>query len=337
MSDASTPAVLPRPAIVALRRGQWEPEAAAHAARVDALTAAHRERASRGERHAIEDFLYDYYGTKVSLLRRWHPGPGIVLEDAAEHATWRWYTTDSRGTRLDADHFYAERGATVDWVAALVAALGRRPAHLGCFGMHEWAMVYRATDAERRHGLPLRLGREGTDAVVESHPLACSHYDAYRFFTPEASPLNAAALSRADQARSEQPGCLHATMDLYKWCAKLAPAVPSSLTVDAFELALDVRRIDMRASPYDVTSYGLDPIAVETPRGKREYAEYQRGFMERAAVVREALLDCLALAIPEDFCQDLPHEGSLGEIGDGRRLRAGGGDGSRGTGSGGMG
>ena len=33
-------------------------------------------------------------------------------------------------------------------------------------------------------------------------------------------------VGREDQVALEQPGCLHATMDLYKWAYKLGPAVP---------------------------------------------------------------------------------------------------------------
>jgi hypothetical protein len=75
--------------------------------------------------------------------------------------------------------------------------------------------------------------------------------------------------------------------------------VPSDLQLDAFELAIDIRRVDMRASPYDVTSVGLAPIPIETPAGKREYAELQRGFADRGAVLRERLAaSCRALLEP---------------------------------------
>lgn len=272
---------------------EWEPLAAAHAARADSLTAGHRERTERGESHAIEDFLYDYYSTRPSLLRRWHPGPGIVLADAPDHATWKYYRTDAGLTRMDAAAFMAARGAAVDWIERLLTATAGRQPRLGCFGLHEWAMAYRA-GAELRHPLPLRLGQAGTDAVVESHPIACSHIDAFRFFTPEAVPLNLLQPTRDTQVEFEQPGCLHATMDLYKWAARLAPAVPSELALDAFELALEVRRVDMRASPYDVSGFGLAAIAIETPTGKREYADHQRDFAERGGLLRERLLAAIA-------------------------------------------
>lgn len=275
-----------------LPRVAWEPRAVAHAAAADALTAGHRERAGTGRTHAIEDFLYEYYGARPSRLRRWHPGPGIVLEDATEHARWRFYRDDAAGTQVDVDAFLAARGHALEHIVRLLEATAGRAPRYGCFGLHEWAMVYRAGGA-RRHPLPLRLGQDGTDAVVEANPIACSHFDAYRFFTPEAAPLNQLRPTRETQAALEQPGCLHATMDLYKWCEKLTPAVPSELTLEAFALALDVRRVDMQASPYDVSGFGLDAIAVETPEGKREYALRQRDFAARGADLRARILDAL--------------------------------------------
>ncbi|WP_291382991.1 3-methyladenine DNA glycosylase [Demequina sp.] len=272
-----------------LPRSEWEPLASAHADRADALTAGHRHRAGRGEKHAIEDFLYEYYPTRPSRLRRWHPGAGTVLEDAPEHAGWKFYRTEARGTSVDLDAFLEARGEGVAHITRLLAATASRPARLGCFGLHEWAMVYRAGE-DRRHPLPLRLGRAGTDAVVEANPISCSHFDAFRFFTPEAAPLNALQPTRATQLDLEQPGCLHANMDLYRWAMKLAPAIPSELELEAFGMALEIRRVDLRASPYDVSGYGLEPIAVETLEGKREYAELQANFARRGADLRSRIV-----------------------------------------------
>ncbi|MGC4175068.1 3-methyladenine DNA glycosylase [Demequina sp.] len=272
-----------------LAEDQWRPRAQAFERRADALTADRRERVARGQGHAVDDFLYEYYPTRPSLLRRWHPGVGVSLEGAHDHAGWRWYRSDAGVTSVDAVAFCEARGATVDFVTGLVAATLTRRAALGCFGLHEWAMVYR--DRDTRHALPLRLGAEGTDQVVASHDVVCTHFDAYRFFTEDAVPRNAHALSRETQSQMEQPGCLHATMDLFKWCSKLAPAVPSELTLDAFELAVEVRRLDMAASPYDVSGLGLEALRIETPDGKRDYAARQREFSTRGEVLRRRLLD----------------------------------------------
>jgi hypothetical protein len=273
----------------------WLPLAESHAARADAMTAAHRARKAPGERHPIDDFLYDYYGTKPSLLRRWHPGAGAALgptpDGPAEHTAWRWYATDDDGTvRLDVQAFLADRGDTVRFVRTLLTATADRPAHTGCLGLHEWAMVYRQDDTRRRHTLPLRLGRAGTDAVVEAHPLRCSHFDAFRFFTPDAVPRNRVQLTRADQVGNEQPGCLHANMDLFKWASKLGPLSPGDLLLDCFELARDIRTLDMQASPYDVSSLGEPAVVIETPEGKAEYVARQRAFAERATSVRTRLV-----------------------------------------------
>jgi len=279
---------------VTLAAAEWQRLADAHARRADALTAGWTDRRSRGERHAIDDFLFEYYGARPAHLRRWHPGPGVELaggeEQTAAHASWRWYRRTAAGVTLDVEAFLDDRGDTVRYVRTLLAGTASRPAHVGCLGLHEWAMVYRQDDARRRHTLPLRLGRAGTDAVVESHPVRCSHVDAFRFFTPDAVGLNRLQPTRATQPAMEQPGCLHANMDLYKWAGKLVPAAPGDLVLDAFELAREIRTLDMQASPYDVSSLGERAVAIETPEGRAEYVARQRGFADRSAVLRARLL-----------------------------------------------
>ena len=282
----------------------WQRSAIEHAARADALTADRRERRSAGAHHPIDDFLYDYYGTKPSLLRRWHPGAGVALEPTpegpAEHGAWRWYSTATDGSvALDLRAYLADRGETVAYIRDLLHATASRPAFTGCLGLHEWAMVYRQDDTRRRHSLPLRLGREGTDAVVDAHPIRCSHFDAFRFFTPEAIGRNRLQPTRAAQPELEQPGCLHANMDLHKWSTKLSPTVPGDLALDCFELARDIRTLDMQASPYDVSSLDETPVAIETSDGRAQYVDRQRGFAERSAVLRGRLLEvCDALLAP---------------------------------------
>ncbi len=275
---------------------------AAHHARVDVATAAHLRRREDGRRHPVEDFLFTYYSQRPAQLRRWHPGPGVVLEGAAglPRAGWRFYTADDGRVQLDLTGFAESRGETVQFVADLLAATRARQGQFGCFGLHEWAMVYRLDEDEVRHaGWPLRLGAAGTDAVVEAHQLRCSHYDAFRFYTPAARPLNLLQPTRERQVALEQPGCLHAGMDLYKWAYKLSPAVPSDLVMDCFDLARDVRELDMRASPYDLTELGYTPVPIETPQGKAEYAAAQRGFAARGQALRDRLLAALAGLRPE--------------------------------------
>jgi hypothetical protein len=276
------PTVLPEPV--------WRERQAAHEQRVDAWTAPVLDRASRGEGHPVEDFLFTYYSQRPSRLRRWSPGAGVVLADASGWPS-PWVDVDA-GAVLGPppDRLRAAAVRTLDLLERTAA---RRP-HFGCFGLHEWAMVHGSSADEVRHaGLPLRLGAEGTTALLDALPLRCSHVDAFRFFTPSARPRNAVQLTREDQPEREQGGCLHANMDLYKWAYKLWPWVPSELVADCFALARRVRVLDMRASPYDVSSLGHSPVPVETEAGRAQYAAAQRGFADEAAVLRTRLIDAV--------------------------------------------
>jgi hypothetical protein len=190
---------------------------------------------------------------------------------------------------LDVAAFLADRGKTVQFIHRLLSATAARPAFTGCFGLHEWAMAYRQNG--HRHPLPLRLGQTGTDAVVEGHHIRCTHVDAFRFFTPSAAPLNRVQPTRESQPDMEQPGCLHAAMDCHKWAMKLGPAVPGDLALDCFELAREIRTLDMQASPYDLSSYGLVPVPIETPDGKAAYVERQRAHTGRAVELRKKLIE----------------------------------------------
>jgi hypothetical protein len=279
----------------ALPEAQWQARARRHAELVNAWTAGHRERARAGRPHPVEDFLFTYYSFRPRQLRRWHPGAGVGLLGAAarERLAWRWYTQliDGVGVGVDVPLYLAHRGDTVRFVRDLLTATASRPAHLGCFGLHEWAMVHRlAADDVRHAGWPLRLGSRGTDEVVEQHRIRCSHIDAFRFFTPAARPLNTLQPTRETQVDHEQPGCLHAGMDLYKWAYKLSPVVPGELLLDCFALAREVRELDMRASPYDLSALGYEPVPIETAEGKAAYVTAQRSFADRAAALRSRLL-----------------------------------------------
>ncbi|WP_337457907.1 3-methyladenine DNA glycosylase [Microbacterium sp. KHB019] len=287
--------------MTSLDRSTWSERERAHQERADALTAAHRARAARGEKHPVWDFLFTYYSYSPSQLRRWHPGAGVELLDAPERAGWRWYTigTDRDSVVPDAEAFAREKAPLADLIERMLRRTAARPGQFGCFGLHEWAMVYR--EDEHRHPAPLRLGQAGTDAVVESHDLRCTHFDAFRFFTTDAVPRNRTPLTRADQPALEQPGCLHAGMDLYKWAMKLGPLIPGDLLLDAFELAGDIRLLDMEAAPYDLSYWDVVPVPIETPEGKSEYVRRQREFAERGTALRERMLDAW---LGEDQAQD---------------------------------
>jgi hypothetical protein len=277
-----------------LSLAEWREAEATHQARADGLSAGRRERAGTAKTHPVDDFLFTYYPFRPGLLRRWHPGAGVVLRDAAglERAGWKWYRAIDNDVCVDGEAFAEANERSIRFIVSLLSATAKRPANFGCFGLHEWAMVYR--QGEHRHEAPLRLTQNDTDGVVEAAKISCTHFDAYRFFTPDAVGLNRLQPTRDNQPQLEQPGCLHAGMDVYKWATKLGPLVPGDLLLDCFELARDIRQVDMRASPYDLTRWGYSPIAVETAEGKADYVRAQRGFTERGNALRARVITAVS-------------------------------------------
>ncbi|WP_412100742.1 3-methyladenine DNA glycosylase [Corynebacterium aurimucosum] len=248
-----------------------------------------------GSYHPVYDFLFEYYPVRPSHLRRWHPGVGITLAGDAPHGDWRYYHRTAEGIAVDTEAFLERRGGTVRYILDLLEKTTGNPTQFDCFGLHEWAMVYR-TDSPR-HDLPLRLGAEGTNEVVDKHRIKCTHYDAFRFFTEPARPLNLTVLSREDQPENDQAGCVHVSMDLYKWAWKLGPLVPGELFLDTFRLAVAARTLDMEASPYDCREWGFGVVPIETPEGKSEYVRRQRALADASEPLRARLVSQIRAAL----------------------------------------
>ncbi len=278
--------------MIRLTEPEWQERATAHEHRVDDWINPHLQRRRHGIAHPVWDFMFDYYTLSPAKLRRWHPGAGVVMTgDVREFSSMRGYLVDSSGARVD-ENAIDER--VVRSTLALLRATADRDASFGCFGRHEWAMVYRLSQDEVRHSSrPLRLDADSIAEVVESAPLRCTHFDAFRFYTAAAQPLNSLQPTRATQIDLEQPGCLHATMDLYRWAYRCYPIVGADLIADAFALAREVRAVDMQASPYDLAELGFPAIRIETPEGRALYASHQRDFAERGQILRHRLIDVL--------------------------------------------
>lgn len=239
------------------------------------------------------DFLFDYYPYSPGRLSTWHPGLGVGLRGP-------WKPTSSANAYIFDGDAWSVDPDTVD-SARLALALQilqgtqSRPALLSCFGMHEWAMVYRIDPEHVRHSSqPLRLSIDEISETVDHVGLRCTHIDAFRFFTDAAAPHNSLTPTRANQPDLEQPGCLHANMDLFKYSMWFQPYVPGDLVLDCFELAVEVREVDMRASPYDLSNLGYPPIRLETPDGRREYAAAQKRSADNAKPLRRRLIEELS-------------------------------------------
>ena len=281
-----------------LPESSWRALEQAHIQRARQWTTPHLERRKIGAKHPVFDFLFEYYPVRVAHLERWHPGIGLGITDSegnSRQSKWRYYHWNAGVTSVDTTCFVSQRHKMMVFVRDLLEKTTSNPTHFDCFGLHEWAMVFQTN--QPRHLLPLRLGAAGTNQVVMENSIRCTHFDAYRFFTTAARPLNLHVLSREDQPRFEQKGCLHATMDLYKWAVKLTPLIPGELLLDCFELAWDARILDMAASPYDCREFGISPVCIENKAGKQEYVHRQRELSQRGTTLRNQMIATIDAAL----------------------------------------
>lgn len=275
-----------------LSETEWMKLSESHTGRIDLWMNVHLKRRSENERDPIADFLFEYYNFRPGKLRRWTPGWNTVLEGSNAEAflSQSQFERTDKGIKLSAASFPSRLVRSTTWIRDLLVATQNRTPHFGCYGMHEWAMVY-GSEAVRHANTSLRMSRNEINRVVEESSLTCTHFDAYRFFTDDAKPLNATLLRREDMITNDQPACLHANMDIYRWAIKRYRWIPAIILAESFFLAYRIREVDMRASPYDVSSAGLEPIRVETPEGREQYQKYQRAFFYEARMLRDSLID----------------------------------------------
>ena len=276
-----------------LPTAQWHARAEAHRERTHRFTAPWRARRARQTTHPVYDFLFQYYHFSPGRLDAWHPNADEAVEDSDEaRAAFKspiYVVTDGAVHRTHQALSASEREKLAQIVSKL-RAVHERPANFGCYGMHEWAMVYGGHDVRHAEIAPLRLSQPDADAFVESRPIACTHFDAVRFFAPAAVPLNRIAVTWDDRRETEQPGCIHANMDLYRWAYTCMPWIGSDLLWECFALAVEFRELDMRAGPYDLRGIGFEPLRVETPEGRDEYQRQQRALSARAQELRQTLI-----------------------------------------------
>lgn len=273
---------------------EWQERAANHRSRVEEITVPMRARKSRHEKHPVYDFLHTYYSFPLGRLEKWHPGVGIVLEDDGSVAfPGQYYRRESGAAWIDLANLAEKGRQRLAWIRDLLVLTASRPPNFACHGLHEWAMVYSGSDIRHRECAPLRLPQREIDELVASRPICCSHFDAFRFFAPDAIALNRLAPTLLTREDHEQPGCIHANMDLYKWAYKSSPWISSDLLGKTLFFAIEARIIDMRASPYDLSAFGHAPIRIETMEGRREYEREQWSLYQQGLTIREELIAAL--------------------------------------------
>ena len=276
-----------------IRNEDWTVQLESHRARLEELTAAWKEAQERSAKHPVIDFLFRYFSFPYKRLISWTPGFGVDLEGPFHRDLSSHRFEEKVGIlRLKDDLLPRHRVKALDWTISLLERTMSNTTIFNCYGLHEWAMVYKAKVKEIRHNNnPLRLSEDEICDIVEEKQLVCTHYDALRFYTPEAVPLNKHHPTRETQEEYEQSACLHANMDLYKWSYKMYPWISSDLVLRCFELAMDCRRVDMKASPYDLLHLGYEPICIETPEGREEYVREQYRLKQAGEPLRKELLE----------------------------------------------
>jgi len=277
-----------------LPESEWSSRKKSHEDSLAELLDPYLKKRSMQQKDPVLDFLFEYYAFRPSHLKRWSPGIGVTLEispnsDLPEVSE---LTVTDHLAYLDPKHFPKKRIKSLRWTLDLLKESADKKPLFGCFGMHEWAMVYRAGEV-RHEQIPLRLSDDEIAEFVESRPLLCTHFDAFRFFTDKAKPMNRNELSREKFQQMEQPGCLHTNMDLYKWAYKFYPWISSELIQKAFFNAVETRKVDMQASPYDAREFGLEPIKIETESGRKEYLKKQTEIYEQSMPIRQELVEAL--------------------------------------------
>ena len=280
---------------------QWQDLAAEHRIEVRKWTEPYRSRKASRQKHPVFYFLFTYYPFSPGKLEQWHPGYGIELECTHEppvRLQSKHYRHSDNTISLDPATLSEKQATRLRWIHNLLSLTHKRKANFGCHGLHEWAMIHRASDIRHRESAPLRLPQEEIDQLVETQPIACSHFDAYRFFTATAVGINKLKPTLDSRQDFEQCGCLHTNMDLYKWASKCMPWVGSDLLWKCFQLALQARELDMRASPYDLAEYGYQPVTIETEQGRKEYESLQRQISAQSIPLRQQLINTLARITP---------------------------------------
>lgn len=290
----------------------------------------HDEQLVLDRQNPIYNFIADYYGFKgskgVKRLLRWSPGPnttmlnGVQESDLAETLPLRGMVTyeassssATNGGTATYDPKALQNVAAIPFIRCqqvLRQTLSAEPI-LFCYGLHEWAMQYSTgTDSSDNDDdddddtpddgvvhhyqphLPRRVSPSVIRKTVERQGVHCTHTQAMQYFTPDALKLNVyPKFQRTNQLQWEQPACVHAQMDLLQYACRLQPFCDADLFREILSIVLEARKLDVAASPYDASSYGLAPVPVETAEGRSLYRKRQAELMEQAQPLRQLLLD----------------------------------------------
>ena len=273
-----------------LSEPDWRERQQAHRERHAEFLEREVKRRSQHRKDPTMDFMFEYYNYSPADVLRWTPGFGVLLQGAGakEFLKNSRYVECESGVYLSLEQLVHRRRA-ITWVRDLLQTTTDREPFYGCYCIHEWALLYHSKLLHPT--FELRVSPEDIAAHVESGPIQCTHFEAYRFFSDQAKALCEVPLDRNTMMETEQSGCLHTNMDLFRWSYKLAPWVSGELVAGAFEVACKARTLDSSTCPYDLTPAGLQPTPIETEKGRELFVERQKAIRDEAMPLRRSLLD----------------------------------------------
>ena len=176
----------------------WAVSAMAHKLRVEKLL---QGNLYKDPNHPIYNFIFNYFFFKPSTLFQYSAGLDAILaldESFQKFLNPKGLSKNSDGIFYDPNlHFRTQnQKESITFTLSLLQSVYGRAPSFCCFGLHEWAMLYRVNESGNmpskcspRQALPLRLSQDDIKKIVESNNIRCSHIDAFRFFTPLARYL----------------------------------------------------------------------------------------------------------------------------------------------------
>ncbi|MBA2729078.1 MAG: hypothetical protein H0U49_13020, partial [Parachlamydiaceae bacterium] len=145
----------------------WTARAKIHHALVGPMCDAFISRRAIGLTHPVHDFLFTYYNCSPQKLKQWIPSLDERLEtsqDIAEeypYLSGYWFYSHANSLSVNKDRILEKTRQQATFVADLCSNILQRTPRYHCFGMHEWAMVYKLSPEDIRHkGHRLRLKPE---------------------------------------------------------------------------------------------------------------------------------------------------------------------------------
>src|SRR5699024_7067416 len=125
---------------------EWQSHQRKHHHRTGKIIDPYLQQKNHHHKDPVIDFLFEYYAFRPSHLKRWSPGFGVMLEDADQDNTpdISELSVTEDGAFLNPDYFPDKRKRAARWILELLEKSLHKKPSFGCFGMHEWAMVYKA-------------------------------------------------------------------------------------------------------------------------------------------------------------------------------------------------